>query len=87
MTQSTPPAPSPARRCVVTGLLIVALAGALWVPIYARPTPRLGGFPFFYWYQLVWVPVVAVLCWICHQLLRPRPAPGAGSADGGGERP
>jgi hypothetical protein len=44
--------------------------------------PKLGPIPFFYWYQLVWVPVVAALCWICYLLLRTRHA----SRHGGGGR-
>jgi hypothetical protein len=38
-------------------------------------TPKLGDFPFFYWYQLILVPVTAILCWICYLLLRTKPAP------------
>jgi hypothetical protein len=62
---------------VVTILLVVAIAGTLVVPIYARSTPKLGDFPFFYWYQLIWVPVVAILAWISYLLLRSKPAPSA----------
>jgi hypothetical protein len=51
-------------------LLAVAIIGTLWVPIYARSMPALGPFPFFYWYQLIWVPMTAVLLWICYLLLR-----------------
>jgi hypothetical protein len=40
--------------------------GTLIVPIYARSAPKLGSFPFFYWYQLIWVPVVALLTTICY---------------------
>jgi hypothetical protein len=58
-------------------LLIVAVMGTLWVPVYARSMPRLGPFPFFYWYQLIWVPVSAGLCWICYLLLRTGPGGGA----------
>ena len=54
-------------------MLTVAMVGTLWVPIYARSLPKLGPIPFFYWYQLVWVPVVAALCWICYLLLRNKP--------------
>ncbi len=70
----------------VTVLLLVAIGGTLWVPIYARSLPKLGDFPFFYWYQLVWVPVVAILTWVCSLLLRSRPAPGSGSENGRGAR-
>ena len=70
MAQSTPPGISPVRLIAVTILLLIAICGALFVPIYARATPMLGDFPFFYWYLLIWVPVVAVLCMICNLLLR-----------------
>jgi hypothetical protein len=59
---------------VVTILLVVAIAGTLVVPIYARSTPKLGDFPFFYWYQLIWVPVVGILTWISYLLMRTKPA-------------
>ena len=64
---------------VVTVLLAVAIMGTLCVPIYARYLPKLGDFPFFYWYQLLWVPVTAVLCWICYLLLKTRRAAGGGA--------
>jgi protein-S-isoprenylcysteine O-methyltransferase Ste14 len=67
-------AKGPAIKAVVTVLLTVAVVGALWVPIYARTAPKLGAFPFFYWYQLILVPVTALLCWISYLLLRTRPA-------------
>ena len=73
---------SPAAMVVVAILLVVAIAGTLVVPIYARSTPKLGDFPFFYWYQLVWVPVVAILAWISYLLMKTKPAPGADVAPG-----
>jgi hypothetical protein len=63
-------------QCLVAVLLVVAIIGTLWVPIYARSTPKLGPFPFFYWYQLIWVPVSSALCWICYLLLKSQPAAG-----------
>ena len=65
MTQTTPPGRNPAVWVAVSILLIIGIAGTLWVPIYARTTPKLGDFPFFYWYQLIWVPVVAILSLLC----------------------
>ena len=61
---------SPVTWGVVGVLLAAAIIGTLWVPIYARTLPALGPFPFFYWYQLIWVPTTAVLLWICYLLLR-----------------
>jgi hypothetical protein len=61
----------PPRNAVIAGvLLLVAVIGAFWVPIYARSTPKLGDFPFFYWFQLIWMPVVMVLCYLAYLLLR-----------------
>ena len=60
----------PAVKIAVAVMLAVAVLGALWVPIYAHSLPKLGAFPFFYWYQLILVPVTAILCWISYLLLR-----------------
>jgi hypothetical protein len=38
-------------------LLLIPLIGTLIPMFYNRVTPRLGGVPFFYWYQLVWIPI------------------------------
>jgi Protein of unknown function (DUF3311) len=42
-------------------LLLVPLLGTLIVPIYNSHGPELIGIPFFYWYQMVWIPI-SVLC-------------------------
>jgi membrane protein implicated in regulation of membrane protease activity len=68
---SNPKSHSPITWAIITILLLAALVGTLWVPFYARTTPKIGDFPFFYWYQLLWVPIVAVLSWICYLLIRP----------------
>jgi hypothetical protein len=83
MAQRAPAGKSPATRGTVAVLLIVAIMGTLWVPIYARSGPELGPFPFFYWYQLIWVPMTGLLCWICYLLLKTKPAPGAGPGNNG----
>jgi cytochrome bd-type quinol oxidase subunit 2 len=75
-------ATSPARLAAVTVLLAVAIIGALWVPFYARLLPKLGDFPFFYWYQLILVPVTAILCWICYLLMRKKRARPGQPGDG-----
>jgi hypothetical protein len=50
-------------------LLLIPYIGLLWVPFYNHVEPKLFGFPFFYWYQLLWVPISAVLTWIVYQRL------------------
>ena len=42
-------------------LLLVQFVAVLWPPFYNRAEPTLGGMPFFYWYQLLWVLIGAVL--------------------------
>ena len=48
-------------------LLLVPFIGLLWVPFYNQLTPELLGFPFFYWYQLAWVPITALLTWVVYR--------------------
>lgn len=48
-------------------LLLVPFVGLLWVPFYNHALPAIGGLPFFYWYQLLWVPVTALLIWIVYR--------------------
>jgi hypothetical protein len=40
--------------------LLLPCVGLLWVPVYNFRDPTLFGFPFFYWYQLAWVPLSAL---------------------------
>jgi len=42
-------------------LLLVQFVAVLWPPFYNRDEPRLIGMPFFYWYQLLWVVIAALL--------------------------
>ncbi|WP_354642272.1 DUF3311 domain-containing protein [Kitasatospora camelliae] len=64
MSSETPPdgqlpVVTPAR--VLAGLcLAVPIVAMLWVSSYSKADPEIGGMPFFYWYQLLWVPVSAV---------------------------
>jgi hypothetical protein len=71
MTQYAHSRKSPAIWTAVTVLLAIAILGTLWIPLYARTAPKLGPFPFFYWFQLIWVPLTSALCRICYLLLRP----------------
>jgi Protein of unknown function (DUF3311) len=42
-------------------LLVLPFLGVLWVPFYNRIEPSLAGIPFFYWYQLAWVVLGALV--------------------------
>lgn len=54
-------------------LLALPLVATLVPPFYARTQPELFGFPFFYWYQLLWVVLASVLTWIVYVQTRETP--------------
>jgi hypothetical protein len=51
-------------------LLLLPYIGLLYPPLYNKLTPELFGFPFFYWYQLAWVPLTSILLWIVYGATR-----------------
>jgi len=52
------PKPSRPRASLWRVLLILPVIAVLAVGCFNRAEPSLWGFPFFYWYQMLWV----VLC-------------------------
>jgi hypothetical protein len=60
----------PATATLVVILLAVPILAILIVPIYARSGPVVDGWPFFYWYQVVWVPVSAVFTGSAYLVVR-----------------
>ena len=55
---------------VVAGILLaIPIVALLWVSSYARETPRLWGFPFFFWYQFLWVFICAACTYAAHRLV------------------
>ncbi|MCA1712824.1 MAG: DUF3311 domain-containing protein [Actinobacteria bacterium] len=56
---------------VVSAVLLLApFVALLWVSSYDKDEPRLGGFPFFYWYQFLWVLIASVCTFISYLLVR-----------------
>ena len=49
-------------------LLLIPVIAVLWVPFYNSVEPALGGVPFFYWYQLLWIILGAVIIVIVYRL-------------------
>ena len=64
-------------------LVIAAIFFSLYVPLYARATPKVGDFPFFYFYLIIYMPVVAIAAWIVITLQK-RLAPSRGAPGGSG---
>ena len=73
--------PSPVRRLWYV-LLLLQFPAVLVPAFYARQTPELWGFPFFYWYQLLWVFIAAGLTGIVYILTRTRYEPRAVAEQG-----
>jgi hypothetical protein len=57
-------------KIIVSGILLVTIVVPLLVSTYDRRDPELLGFPFFYWYQLIWVFICAALCGLSFLLLK-----------------
>jgi hypothetical protein len=47
-------------------LLLIPFVALLWVPFYNSIEPTLLGFPFFYWYLFLWVPITSILIYIVY---------------------
>ena len=86
----SPVAAHPVTSAIIAILVLASIFFALYVPLYASATPKAGDFPFFYFYLLIYMPVLGVVMWIVITLqrrLRPGvPGPGtegpAGANDG-----
>jgi hypothetical protein len=87
---------SPLR--VIAALCVIApFVAMLWIPSYNKTNPKLLGFPFFYWYQLLWVVITAALMVVAFQAVKrdnaarqagatpPGAAPGDADGTTGGE--
>lgn len=56
-------------------LLLAPFIGVLWVPFFNRVDPQIGGIPFFFWYQFLWVVISAFVTALVYFKATPRPKP------------
>ena len=61
---------SSTRWTIVVVLLIPAVVLPLLVGVYDRTDPELWGFPFYYWFQFLLIPIAAVLTSTAYWLTR-----------------
>jgi Protein of unknown function (DUF3311) len=78
MTQATTRSRSAvAAHPVISAAIAILVAAdiffALYTPIYARLTPKLGDFPFFYWYLLIFMPITSLVLSLAMQLQKRLP--------------
>ncbi|MFI7403145.1 DUF3311 domain-containing protein [Streptomyces sp. NPDC049541] len=62
-----PPVVTP-LRVVIALCLVAPFVAMLWVGSYAKTDPELGGIPFFYWYQMLWVLISTALTMTAYKL-------------------
>jgi hypothetical protein len=74
-----PVAAHPITSAAIFVLVAASIFGTLIVPIYAHVTPKIGDFPFFYFYLLAYMPVVAIALWLATLLQRRLAMPTGGS--------
>jgi Protein of unknown function (DUF3311) len=48
-------------------LLLAPYASLPRLPFYNKQSPELFGFPFFYWYHLLWVPLTTVMIYLVYK--------------------
>ncbi len=78
-----PVAAHPITSAAIFVLVAASILCTLIVPIYAHITPKIGDWPFFYFYLLAYMPLVAIALWLATLLQRrlATPADGSGSGD------
>src|ERR1700759_3399525 len=84
----SPVAAHPVTSAVIAILMLASIFFAVWVPLYASATPKIGDFPFFYAYLLIYMPVLGIVLWIVIMLqgrLRRRPGDESPAAADDGE--
>ena len=54
----SPVAAHPVTSAIIAILVLASIFFALYVPLYASATPKVGDFPFFYFYLLIYMPVL-----------------------------
>jgi hypothetical protein len=69
-TPSVPPRLPRAVLITVGVLLAIPCIALAAVPAYSSETPRLFGWPFFYWYQVLWVLITPVLTYAAYLLIK-----------------
>ena len=60
---------------VLAGILVaIPIVALMLVGTYARDEPRVAGFPFFIWYQFLWVVICSLLTYAAYRVvLKARP--------------
>jgi hypothetical protein len=76
--RQSPVAAHPITSAAIAVLLIALIFFVLYTPIYSRVTPKIGSWPFFYFYLLIFMPITSLVLWVVILLQKrlARPADG-----------
>jgi hypothetical protein len=75
----------PITSAAIAIMVVADIFFVLYTPIYARLTPKLGDFPFFYWYLLIFMPVTSLVLWLASMLQKRLETPAAEVEGEGGD--
>jgi hypothetical protein len=81
----SPVAAHPITSAAIFVLVAASICCTLIVPIYAHITPKIGDWPFFYFYLLAYMPLVAIALWLAALLQRRLGTPAGGGGVSGGD--
>jgi hypothetical protein len=75
----------PVISAIIAILVFATIFFSVYVPLYASEAPKVGSFPFFYFYLLAYMPVVAIalgiVLWLQGKLKAPAGTGGQDAAD------
>ena len=72
MPEPSQPRRAASAKALIAAALLLPYAGLCFPALYARATPALFGFPFFYWYQFGWVVLTSLLLFVVYRALKGR---------------
>jgi hypothetical protein len=70
----------PITSAAIAILVIADIFFSLYAPIYSKLTPKIGDFPFFYFYLLIFMPITSLALWLTIQLQKRLEPPDSASA-------
>ncbi|MGC8537739.1 MAG: DUF3311 domain-containing protein [Candidatus Micrarchaeia archaeon] len=57
------------KKVIAAILIIIPFIAYLALPLYNTEFPEVYGLPFFYWYQIIWLPISGALFYIAAVLI------------------
>jgi hypothetical protein len=64
--QNSPSAGSAHKRRWLLPLIFIPFLPVLYVPFFNRLDPTLAGIPFYYWFQMLWIPISAAITYVVY---------------------